>query len=60
VDRGPNKRRIKPPKNLESLIELFSETSSSDSDFNIEDHCVNSESDSGDSNVTFADGMLSV
>ncbi|XP_025206271.1 PHD finger protein 14-like [Melanaphis sacchari] len=52
MERGPGKRRIKPPANLE-LIEFYSE-SSSDSDFNIEDHYVNSESDSGDSNFSFA------
>lgn len=59
MDRGPNKRRIKPPDNLELLIDFLSE-SSSDSDFRIEDHYVNSESDSGDSNFIIADGMLSV
>jgi len=59
VDRGPNKRKIKPPSNPELLLEFFSE-SSSDSDFHIEDHHVNSESDSGDSNFSFTDGMLFV
>lgn len=44
---------------MELLMDLFSE-SSSDSDFNIEDHYVNSESDSGDSNFSFTEGMLSV
>ncbi|XP_026817190.1 PHD finger protein 14-like isoform X1 [Rhopalosiphum maidis] len=53
MERGPGKRRIKPPVNLE-LIDFYSE-SSSDSDFNIEDHYVNSESDSGDSNFSFTD-----
>ncbi|XP_022181600.1 PHD finger protein 14-like isoform X2 [Myzus persicae] len=54
MDRGPNKRKIKPPNNMELLMDLFSE-SSSDSDFNIEDHYVNSESDSGDSNFSFTE-----
>ncbi|XP_016656123.1 PHD finger protein 14-like isoform X3 [Acyrthosiphon pisum] len=54
MDRGPNKRRIKPPDNPELLLDYFSE-SSSDSDFHIEDHYVDSESDSGDSSFIIAD-----
>jgi len=58
VDRGPNKRRIKTPDNPELLMDFFCE-SSSDSDFHIEDHYVNSESDSGDSDFIISDGMFS-
>jgi len=59
VERDPNKRRVKPPANPElvSLDDIDGE-SSSDSDFRIEDHYVNSESDSDRaSNFTFTDGM---
>lgn len=56
MERAPGKRRIKRPANLE-LID-FDSDSSSDSDFNIEDHYVNSELDSGDSCFSLSDGMF--
>jgi len=61
VERDPNKRRVKPPANPELVhLDDIDGESSSDSDFHIEDHYVNSESDSGDSSFIIADGMLSV
>lgn len=56
MERAPGKRRIKPPANLESID--FDSDSSSDSDFNIEDHYVDSESGSGDSCFSLSDGMF--
>jgi len=56
VKRAPSKRRIKPPANLESIDS--DSDSSSDSDFNIEDHYVDSESDSGDSCFSLSNGMF--
>ncbi|CAH1733453.1 unnamed protein product [Aphis gossypii] len=53
MERAPGKRRIKPPANLESID--FDSDSSSDSDFNIEDHYVDSESGSGDSCFSLSD-----
>jgi len=60
VERDPNKRRVKPPANPELVhLDDIDGESSSDSDFRIEDHYVNSESDSDRaSNFTFTDGMF--
>lgn len=62
VERDPNKRRVKPPANPELVhLDDIDGESSSDSDFRIEDHYVNSESDSDRaSNFTFTDGMFNV
>lgn len=47
MERDPNKRKVKPPSNPELVHLDYTEGgSSSDSDFCIEDHHVNSESDS--------------
>jgi hypothetical protein len=58
VERDPNKRRVKPPANPELVcLDDIDGESSSDSDFRIEDHYVNSESDSdGASYFTYTDG----
>jgi len=60
VERDPNKRRVKPPANSELVnLDDIEGESSSDSDFRIEDHYVNSESDSdGASYFTFTDGLF--
>lgn len=60
VERDPNKRRVKPPANSELVnLDDIDGESSSDSDFRIEDHYVNSESDSdGASYFTFTDGLF--
>ncbi|XP_060867719.1 PHD finger protein 14 isoform X1 [Metopolophium dirhodum] len=57
MERDPNKRRVKPPANPELVhLDDIDGESSSDSDFRIEDHYVNSESDSDRaSNFTFTD-----
>lgn len=58
MERDPNKRRVKPPSNPELVcLDDIDGESSSDSDFRIEDHYVNSESDSeGASYYTYTDG----
>jgi len=60
VERDPNKRKVKPPANPELVhLDDIDGESSSDSDFRIEDHCVNSESDSDRASyLTFTDGMF--
>ncbi|VVC34294.1 Hypothetical protein CINCED_3A006531 [Cinara cedri] len=57
MERDPNKRRVKPPANPELVnLDDIDGESSSDSDFRIEDHYVNSESDSdGASYFTYTD-----
>lgn len=58
MERGLNKRRVKPPSNPELLnFEYIFDESSSDSDFRIEDHCTNSGSDSYEaSSLTYTEG----
>lgn len=59
MERDPNKRRVKPPTNSELVNLDIDGESSSDSDFRIEDHYVNSESDSDEASyLTFTDGLL--
>lgn len=60
VERDPNKRKVKPPSNPELVhLDDIDGESSSDSDFRIEDHYVNSESDSDRASyLTYTDGML--
>lgn len=60
MERDPNKRKVKPPSNPELVhLDDIDGESSSDSDFRIEDHYVNSESDSDRASYfTFTDGML--
>lgn len=62
MERDPNKRRVKPPSNPELVhLDDIDGESSSDSDFRIEDHYVNSESDSdGASNFTYTDGLFNL
>lgn len=62
MERDPNKRRVKPPANPELVnLDYIDGESSSDSDFRIEDHCINSGSDSdGASNFTYTDGLFFV
>lgn len=59
MERDPNKRRVKPPSNTELVnLDDIDGESSSDSDFRIEDHYVNSESDSDRASYfTFTDGL---
>jgi len=60
VERDPNKRKVKPPamSELVNLVDIDGE-SSSDSDFRIEDHYVNSESDSDRASYfTYTDGLI--
>jgi len=60
VERDPNKRKVKPPamSELVNLVDIDGE-SSSDSDFRIEDHYINSESDSDRASYfTYTDGKF--
>lgn len=62
VERDPNKRKIKPPTMAELVnLEDTDGESSSDSDFRIEDHYVNSGSDSDRASYsTYTDGLFIV
>lgn len=56
MERGPNKRKIKPSSNPEWIhLDDFENESSSDSDFCIEDH---SESDSD--GASYTEGLLNI
>ncbi|XP_050540817.1 PHD finger protein 14 isoform X3 [Daktulosphaira vitifoliae] len=56
MERDPNKRKVKPPSNPELVnLDDIAGESSSDSDFRIEDHVINSGSDS-DVASDFSDG----
>lgn len=60
MERDPNKRKVKPPSigELVNLDDIDGE-SSSDSDFRIEDHYVNSESDSDRASyLSYSDGLF--
>lgn len=60
MERDPNKRKVKPPSTgeLVNLDDIDGE-SSSDSDFRIEDHYINSESDSDRASyLTDFDGLF--
>lgn len=62
MKRGPNKRQIKPPSrtDLLDLDDIIFAESSSDSDFCVEDHHVNNESDSGASNMICSEGLYCI
>lgn len=60
VERDPNKRKVKPPAMAELVnLDDTDGESSSDSDFRIEDHYVNSGSDSDRASYsTYTDGLF--
>lgn len=62
MERDPNKRKVKPPAISELLnLDDIEGESSSDSDFRIEDHNVNSESDSDRASyLTNTDGLCTI